>query len=365
MNTANCYKMIVYLISDVAISLIRKVRRKKSYICKFAFNSLHMTPEGYSCCCESPVFGTHNDFNTAQDFLDSKMMSEFRRRILKGDYGQCPESCHTRLYAENGPVHNYDVLKSWGRIVVGNGRVFGEFRKWRNSLLNSEIIDTFHMTTDDRCNLNCIMCRNENKKTNFSEKIDDQSWGELHCRLKSAKVICIGGTGEPLIQKRSLQFLTDITEEHAPELEQVVLITNGGALTEQLFSQFSPFVIGRLHLRVSIDAATSETYQHIRKGGDFDQLCNNLNHLSQQQLPSFTLSMCVQELNLSEMVDFVYFARQFNAISSFGQINGFPEKACHLTSHPRHHEFLEIIRNEIFDAPDVLGNFISRFRIQA
>jgi hypothetical protein len=78
------------------------------------------------------------------------------------------------------------------------------------------------------------------------------------------------------------------------------------------------------------------------------------------------ISMVVQENNFMEMSDFVRLGKRFDFDTVyFGQLVNwgtfseaeFANRAIHLPGHPRHKEFLDLLKNEIFDEPLVdLGN---------
>ncbi|MDH4137092.1 MAG: hypothetical protein OEW09_10315, partial [Anaerolineae bacterium] len=78
------------------------------------------------------------------------------------------------------------------------------------------------------------------------------------------------------------------------------------------------------------------------------------------------ISMVVQENNFTEMPDFVRLGKRFNfdavffsQLVNWGTYSDeeFNNRAIHLPAHPRHSEFVDLLRSEIFNEPTVhLGN---------
>ncbi len=349
-------KWFFFLASDVSTSFCRRVLKRRTYVCRFPFQNLTYAPKGYTCCSNAAAKGKYTDFESSHDFYLSPQCHNLRQNILKGDYSSCPDWCHV--------IKTGDELaqKSWGRLVVGYGRIFGEYRKLREEMSLEGVYDTFHMVAEDKCNIACKMCREVPGENTISKEQSEKNWNELYRNLSHLKVVHLGGTGEPLIQDESLHFLFNVTKESASNLECVYLITNGLYLTEDIWNQFSPYVKDKLELQISVDAATEGVYRSVRRGGDFKRLLRNLEFLKDRTLRSFTLSMCVQKDNFRDMREFINFSRRYNARPIFGQVLACPSLACDLPEHPDHEEFLKIIEDDEFQAPDVIDYFISRLR---
>lgn len=97
----------------------------------------------------------------------------------------------------------------------------------------------------------------------------------------------------------------------------------------------------------SIDAATAETYQLNRPGGDFIRLLTNLEFLSEQPC-ELTLSMVVQQNNWRELDQLLDLADRCNAGIYLSQLvnwgafsrQEFNQRAVHLPQHPEHPDFV-------------------------
>lgn len=67
---------------------------------------------------------------------------------------------------------------------------------------------------------------------------------------------------------------------------------------------------------MSVDATTRETYEKIRKGGNWETLVRNLHFLGTQRragaIPGFEINMTVMRDNYREVYDFVRFGEEFS-----------------------------------------------------
>ncbi len=229
-------------------------------------------------------------------------------------------------------------------------------------MLGTTPYDTFHVVGEDACDLYCQMCREEIHGNTIEQEHVERCWNELNENLKQLKVVHFGGTGEPLIQERTLNFLNTLTPEMAPNLECVFIITNGLNFTESFWNQLSPFVREKMELQISVDGATKEVYETVRRGGNFDILTKNLSFIKALPLRYFTMSMCVQKGNFMDTRKFIDFARSYNAKPIFGQVFLRPHLACDLPEHEDHQAFLKIIDDPEFSSPDVIDYFINGLR---
>ena len=132
------------------------------------------------------------------------------------------------------------------------------------------------------CNINCVMCgRSNNRRSGHMgmdtfRKIVDES-------LTSGTIrICLYNMGEPLLNPDILQFAAYFKERvrgfkfDPPCLPREIHIqTNGTTLNRDLSNGLMK--AGLDHLSFSIDGATPEKFEEIRRGASFSKVINNLN----------------------------------------------------------------------------------------
>lgn len=122
------------------------------------------------------------------------------------------------------------------------------------------------------CNLNCLMCQ-----TNVSERpkgfMSLETFEILLKQLKKIKIDLLGIAiqGEPFLHKKIIELLS-IAKRYGFS----VWINTNGQFPEEIESIYRNFPNLIRYYRISIDGATKETYEHIRKGAFFETLLKSL-----------------------------------------------------------------------------------------
>ena len=155
------------------------------------------------------------------------------------------------------------------------------------------------------CNLSCLMCPRPlmQRKTGLMDfslfkKIVDESKG------KTELLYMANGVGEPLIHPNIIEMI-----EYANKSGIHTMIgTNGTLLTKDLTTRL--FNSGLDIIELSIDAATSSTYNKIRGGKNYEQLLKNLrtfseaNHSRKSAKPFTILQFIMTKFNVQEAEQF-------------------------------------------------------------
>jgi len=160
-----------------------------------------------------------------------------------------------------------------------------------------------HVT--NRCNLSCHHCLFASGPESEGELSAGQILAtaaeavELGCRI-----FALTG-GEPFWHPEFDRILSGLLAHPGC---RVVILTNG-LLLERLFA--GDFDLSRVHLQISVDGL-EERHESIRGAGTFTALRRKLPELKQRGIP-FTLSMCVERRNLTDMAALVDFAAEVGA----------------------------------------------------
>lgn len=121
----------------------------------------------------------------------------------------------------------------------------------------------------NRCNLRCAMC-GQSHRTFDGHDMERTLFERTEPLWATTYDATLFGWGEPLLNK-DLGYFFDRLRVHEP---QIFVLTNGRLLTEELTRRF---VDGDLtFLNFSVDGATAETYNRIRRGSDFDIVIENI-----------------------------------------------------------------------------------------
>lgn len=171
-------------------------------------------------------------------------------------------------------------------------------------------LEAVRISFDRTCNLYCISCRD---KVEFSdpEKVQKQLDSVIACG-KDIKQLEMCGAGDPIASPVYRNFLLNFPENSFPKLETIKLHTNAQLLTQVFYEKLPGFVKERFtNVEISIDAATKDTYERIRRGGNWETLIENLKFLkSTNKIRSWELDFVVQRLNYKEIKDFFKFAKE-------------------------------------------------------
>jgi MoaA/NifB/PqqE/SkfB family radical SAM enzyme len=318
-------------------------------------------PKGdvFMCCptwLETPIGNIQ--CQSVEEIWNGEKAREIRRSILDGSFGFCNRSRCPYLQTISGPVEKINDVKDEELMtVIEDGLTILPFGP-------REI----NCSYDKSCNLSCPSCRTEV----IIEKAYERQIGEIQNKLqkealKDAYLLYITGSGDPFGSPFNRKWLQTMQRKTMPHLKMVHIHTNAQLWTPEMWSTI-PGEIRELvkSTEISIDAASPATYALNRRGGSFERLLRNLEFIRTMRkngpLNSVTISMVVQENNFREMPDFVSLGKcmdfdnvYFSRLVNWGTFSEeeFKSRAIHLPSHPRHHELLALLRNEVFREPIV------------
>jgi MoaA/NifB/PqqE/SkfB family radical SAM enzyme len=162
-----------------------------------------------------------------------------------------------------------------------------------------------------RCNLACRMCA-----TSFSDRkradLSFETFKKLEPLFPFLLSAYLYGIGEPLLHP-DLQNMIDVLICAGVNTG---IITNGILITEQRARTWVQD--GLYKISISIDGATQETYETIRRGSSFKTLCNNIaiinkykrDHRSER--PYLTFNFVTMRSNVHELPALVEMAAEHN-----------------------------------------------------
>lgn len=188
--------------------------------------------------------------------------------------------------------------------------------KYKNMTERPEVLALGY---DSSCNLCCETCRKElyiakgdeyKKVKRITDKIKEDYLG-------SCRFLILAGDGEVF----GSQNYKLIYEDPKCNPEYIRLLSNGTLFTPDRWERFITGKTGKIMLTVSIDAATKETYEQIRRNGNFEQLQKNMLFASklrkEGQLRYFRLNFVVQKRNYKEMIPFVEWGNELGVDEIF------------------------------------------------
>jgi len=327
---------------------------------------IYKSGHAFSCCSSwlKLPLGNVKQSNPA-DLWNSEASQAIRASIFDGSFKYCDQKLCPNI--QNNSLPTLTEMESdahYGAIIknkitaLDDGPVFINF------------------CSDHSCNLSCPSCRTQKILHSGGLLFEEQK--AIHAKMVHAFLkeptdrtfaINVTGSGDPFGSKIYREFLQDLNGADFPNLK-IHLQTNGVMFTEKNWDKLHKIHNNLGNLIISLDAATGPTYDITRRGGNWDLLQNNLAFLSQRVAEGFfkyfRLDYVAQVDNFTEMPAFVELASRYNPhqiyfslVTDWGTWSKevYDEKCIWKENHPRFQEFLEVLKDPIFDNPKVdLGN---------
>ncbi|MBR1797347.1 MAG: radical SAM protein [Clostridiales bacterium] len=278
-------------------------RRQNDCGCIIPFNTIWIGEGGMTRLCDCPEFlniGLGKAGTTDCNSLwNSPLAKIIRLSVINNTYTFC------------------------SRVLCGK---FSE-HKDRNIFLNrkhnldqQDHPGVINVANDSVCNLNCPSCRIKPYVKNSDRKeveleackqtLQESLW------LEKADTLIIGGGGETFFSK----YYKDLLYGGTNKRHNVTIMTNGVLFTPDVWNSIED-KYEHISLMVSVDAATRETYEKIRRGGNYERLMKNMDYLStlrkENKVDRVIVNMIVQRANYEEIPDFIRWAQRMG----FDEVN--------------------------------------------
>jgi MoaA/NifB/PqqE/SkfB family radical SAM enzyme len=347
----------------------------------------------YVCDCAAwlPfVAGNVVEADSPDAVWNSEAAQEIRRSIHDGDYSYCSRTLCPAIVNDALPRSDQVTTPRLRRIVERRETVLED---------GPLLVALGH---DSSCNLACPSCRVGilMADTPQNERLDRARDRVILPFLRDRQVgLHLTSWGDPFASRHYRSILQAL---RAPEFEGVklYLLTNGLGLTPQVWSGM-PHLAGKIvELRVSVDAATKETYEDVRRPGRWEVIRENLRvigelskagtfrrnrtagggqavtsdfYLDAAEPVSFVLAFVVQSANFREMPAFVQLAEEvaadvvvFQKYYSFGHESAaaFSAKDVASPAHPEHQQLQAILHDPMLQSPRVIQTFIAQMTDQ-
>ena len=156
----------------------------------------------------------------------------------------------------------------------------------------------------NRCNLQCIMCRQETWKQSIKD-LDFNLFKELEVIFPTLLSAYLYGIGEVLTYPYTMEMFDYLLSFEI----NVGILTNGILINNEMGEEWVEK--GLYKLSISIDGATRYTYEKIRRGASYDRLFANISMINQLkrkynvQRPIITFNFVVMRDNIQELPDVV------------------------------------------------------------
>ena len=195
-----------------------------------------------------------------------------------------------------------------------NPEAYDEYRQNWEKVSKLELVTDFPLQLDFElnysCNFSCPMCTwNAESTSKFGKEkwFPFEVWKEVIDTAipKGLKAIRLNHINEPLIRQDITKFIKYARDAG---ILDIYFSTNGSLLTEKMSR--SLIEAGLMRLQVSLDAASEETYNKIRIGGDYKKIISNIDRFLEirnelnSSLPTLRVNFVKTEVNIHELEEF-------------------------------------------------------------
>lgn len=237
--------------------------------------------------------------------------------------------------------------------------------------LNIDKVEQMLFAFDQSCNLSCPSCRVERiiEKPTIRDAKTEVVTNKLMPLLSGMKRLDINPAGEVFSSKPSRRILEMVNRQDCPDLV-IDIISNGTLFTDKEWGNLPNLKDMVRSVRVSTDGATKPTFEKLRRLASWEVFVKNMEFLgglrARGEIKQLKMSFTYQIDNFREMKQFVEFGNRFNVdyviferLQNLGAYSWdeFRSKAVHLSEHPLHNEFLDVIRDPLFGRTMVWHDF--------
>jgi|TARA_R110001592_G_scaffold5333_5_gene29444 hypothetical protein len=247
----------------------------------------------YACECTAWLPQSMGNLHTKSlsDILKSVMAGQLRDSISDGSYRYCNQKqCMYLLDLSRVP--------------------------WENET-PEQALKEIRLAIDDSCNLACPSCRTQRvfikkgKMMTMRLALMDRVVEYIRGH-RGPLNIHIGSDGDPFASLVYRYFMRNVPTQH----NLSYTFQTNGLLVKQMYGRVTHIFDRLKTLNLSIDGATAETYELLRKGGQWEKIKENMQFIKDIKHKhgfNFHMHMVVQKDNWREMPHMLALARYYNA----------------------------------------------------
>jgi Radical SAM superfamily/Iron-sulfur cluster-binding domain len=346
------------------------------YFCPHPFEQMDIYSSGsaVSCCAGWLRLEMGNVKDTAPDKLWNSAASQaVRQSVHDGTFQYCDQQVCPLIQGNILETNEKSRQNPKFREIIDNKITVME-----------EAPTLINFCNDKSCNLSCPSCRTEKILLSSGPKYEEKKAihqtvidAYLSKATDRAFTINVTGSGDPFASKIFREFLFDIKGSDFPNM-RINLQTNGVMLTPRYFVRLKKIYANLQCLIISLDAANAETYAITRRGGDWELLQENLAFLGKRRAEGYfdfmRLDFVVQADNFEDMPAYVKLAKRygpdeiyFSMVTDWGTWpkDVFESKCIWKENHPRFRDFIDMMKDPIFDDPKVVLGNVTAYRERA
>jgi len=297
------------------------------------------------------------------------IMIPFGNLMFDGELDEIYNSTYSRIIKLSSLNQSYCLcnLYGWCHSYVNN------LSKTSLGLLKTQLIpERITVAFDRTCNLCCKSCRNKYFVMDTTSRIRTSVCADKLQQsgfLDKTATLVVAGHGEVFYSPYYRKLLeTDLVRQN-------INIFSNGILFNKINWDWLKGKYKKIDVGISVDAATTKTYQKLR-GGNFNMLIENLKMLgdlrSRSEIGWFVLHFVVQRDNFREMADFVQLGKslgvdciEFQRMNNFGNLSKKQHQQRCLIIDDKYldYELWQVLQDPIFKDPIVDLSGFNRYLI--
>lgn len=289
----------------------------------------------------------HLTKNSLDEIYHSEEAKLIREMHAKGDHSNCnPNQCPW-------VAHNN---------VAENEIEIDEIPKYPESL---------YLAYENVCNYRCVMCDIPNCMVKADVKASEEKYEKIDEELRKAlpyvKHISANGLGELFVSRHTLKLLSEWKPLADPSEVSVTLETNGSLFDREHWEQISNLGQYQLSVCITVLSFKNEIYQELSGTKQpVDKLIDNLRFVKSLReegiINYFELATVYQDKNYRELPEFARrcieeFGADYVRLRPFDPWGGEGMREWMMdvrnVYHPRHADFLEIMKDPMMSHPKV------------
>lgn len=346
--------------------------RLEERFCPKPFLQLHVLENTAHQCCANWLPASAGDLSRSdgESVWNSQTAQAVRASIHDGSYRHCNKTLCPEIQAGVLPTKQA-AMAQWPGLAA----LIAE----QETAMPHGPQDV-NLAYDVTCNLSCPSCRTTKQAADAAtrERYSAMQERAILPMLRDAKSVFITGSGDPFASKNFRQLMERLTADDYPDL-RFRIMTNAMLLTPREWEKF-PSLHGRVQsLQISIDGASKQTHELLRRGARWEVMEENLRFAAdlhaQGLVELLYLSFTVQVDNFHEMGAAVDLAESlgvtglyFGKMTNWGTFSPeeYAQKAVFTPTHPQYRDFLAVMADPRLRSPRaILGNLVDYLPEQA
>lgn len=304
-------------------------RPRLDYICKKPFeDSVLGLKGGLSVCAgimNMPSWGVPGFYSSFSSIWHSNIMKVLRLSIINGTYSFCDKVKCNYLFEcgqreiDLDELHYYTSREKESLDAISKKEYYPKnhiFNIENYCIVERKYPDVVFLSFDFSCNLHCPSCRDRVMvETGMRKKrlvgFDNRMKEELYPHVNRLKV---SGTGEVFASE--VHQATIFDKKIADKVKKIGILSNGSLFNKEKFDRLYD-LYEEIVVFISMDGATKETAEKLRRGVDFDKWKSNMEYLgqmrAQQKIKQLSFNFVVQRENYKEMAEYARMCLKYEA----------------------------------------------------